>query len=738
MPAKIEVKAASDRVDGIAVNSTEPSGARRPRSLPTGAATPRSAQALALLAALAVVGAALDLPLLLRLGLAAGAVALAAFAWRMVTRAWRRALLAEVRDRSALEERLDTEIAQQQAAHGELFESRLVGRIQLDAAGQIVRANAAAACVLNVAPTDLPGRPIDPLLPGLWRTARLSQRTGEPGPARRTPVASVGSDAERPTVDAALRLLADGGAVVELVDVTTELRAAAEARRAQRATQALQRTQDERLERLSEVVHGPIESVLELVRGLAASCPAQGHGTQLAQLQASSSAALDLLDELLDLSRLESGAAALRDVDLDLLAIVDDAVADHAASHGPGSAWVVVPDPGLTRSLIGDATRLGQLASHLLHYASAAAPGEALLVEVATRPGSGQRVSASLSVRRAEPLAVGSTASGSPPPDAAVPASAGLVLAVARGLAERMGGVVTVSDPAAPALLVEARLSLVRAVLRVASDRSVDLHGAEVLVALAPPAEARAVAEQLRLLGARVGSVADAAELALAPGSWDAVLVEAAWLAGRTGPSGPGAGRVPLIIAVAESGAAAGAGLPTALPVAAWLGRPLRPSLVAPLLQDLLERRGGTATVPPSPAPEGGGEGPRLLLVEDDAVNQLIALRMLTDLGLDVTLVDNGLEGLEAAESGEYDLVLLDCELPGLDGLEVTRRLRAGGGPGAGVPVIALTGHVMPEEVARCRAAGMNAHLAKPFTREHLAAAVAPWLGLEVAEASAP
>ncbi len=108
----------------------------------------------------------------------------------------------------------------------------------------------------------------------------------------------------------------------------------------------------------------------------------------------------------------------------------------------------------------------------------------------------------------------------------------------------------------------------------------------------------------------------------------------------------------------------------------------------------------------------------RILLAEDDLVNQQIAVGMLEFLGCRADVVCDGRAAVEAARSGAYDVILMDCHMPELDGFEATRMIRSEMGPR--LPVIAVTASVMPEEIELCREAGMDAHLPKPLELEQL------------------
>ena len=123
----------------------------------------------------------------------------------------------------------------------------------------------------------------------------------------------------------------------------------------------------------------------------------------------------------------------------------------------------------------------------------------------------------------------------------------------------------------------------------------------------------------------------------------------------------------------------------------------------------------------------------RILLAEDNLVNQKVALKILEKLGYHAEVVGSGLEAVEALQSRAYDLVLMDVQMPGMDGMEATRKIR---GPDSGVinprtPIVALTAHAMVGDRQLCLDAGMDDYLAKPIKPAELAEALARWLPQE-------
>jgi CheY-like chemotaxis protein len=151
------------------------------------------------------------------------------------------------------------------------------------------------------------------------------------------------------------------------------------------------------------------------------------------------------------------------------------------------------------------------------------------------------------------------------------------------------------------------------------------------------------------------------------------------------------------------------------------------------------------ATTPP-PAPAAarppGGRG-RILLVEDNAINQMVAVALVEQLGYDVTVAADGIDALTSLAQHTYDAVLMDCQMPRMDGYEATAEIRrregeaaliGAGESGGRTPIIALTASAMASERDHCIAVGMDDHLPKPVRREALAAKLERWVGQPAAD----
>ncbi len=128
-----------------------------------------------------------------------------------------------------------------------------------------------------------------------------------------------------------------------------------------------------------------------------------------------------------------------------------------------------------------------------------------------------------------------------------------------------------------------------------------------------------------------------------------------------------------------------------------------------------------------TPALPSGLKGAKILLVEDNEVNQLVARKIMEKAGLTVKIADNGLKALEMVEAEKFDLVLMDIQMPEMDGLEATRRIR-GKAEFADLPIVAMTAHAMRGDRELSLEAGMNGHITKPINLSELFQALAEWI----------
>jgi two-component system, sensor histidine kinase and response regulator len=178
------------------------------------------------------------------------------------------------------------------------------------------------------------------------------------------------------------------------------------------------------------------------------------------------------------------------------------------------------------------------------------------------------------------------------------------------------------------------------------------------------------------------------------------------------------AARRPRIAIVSGTASRADRALLAELDIAGWIGKPVRREALRQLLEQIfpgaLPARRETVEVDKFP-------GTRVLLVEDNAVNQMVAMSMLQSAGCRVEVAGNGREALDRLDRNRYDLVLMDCQMPEMDGYEATSAWREReAASGNHLVIVALTANAMEGDRERCVAAGMDDYLAKPFRREQM------------------
>jgi len=162
---------------------------------------------------------------------------------------------------------------------------------------------------------------------------------------------------------------------------------------------------------------------------------------------------------------------------------------------------------------------------------------------------------------------------------------------------------------------------------------------------------------------------------------------------------------------------------------AAYLAKPIRPSALFDALMTVLaqqpQRPARPATARTQDGAQMASEHPlRILLAEDNAVNQKLALRLLSQMGYRADVAANGIEAIQAVERQPYDVILMDVQMPEMDGLEATRAICARWSTGERPRIIAMTANAMQGDREECLAAGMDDYVTKPIRVEELVAAL--------------
>jgi two-component system sensor histidine kinase/response regulator len=187
------------------------------------------------------------------------------------------------------------------------------------------------------------------------------------------------------------------------------------------------------------------------------------------------------------------------------------------------------------------------------------------------------------------------------------------------------------------------------------------------------------------------------------------------------------------LVMVTSSGLRGDAARVSQIGFAAYLPKPVTATMLLDCLCQLralsgaAKARGGDALITVHSLSEHRPTPLRILLADDNPVNCRIAVLMLEKAGHQIDVVNDGTEAIEAVRGKPYDLVLMDVQMPGMDGLEATRRIRALPIDRAGVPVVAITANALQGDDRRCLDAGMNDYISKPIDRARLLGKVTEW-----------
>jgi PAS domain S-box-containing protein len=462
-------------------------------------------------------------------------------------------------------------------------------------------------------------------------------------------------------------------------------------------------------------------------------------------IRTSGEALLSVINDILDFSKIEAGRLDLELHPFDLRECVESAmelVAPIASDKSLDLAYLLAP--AAPEALVGDAARLRQILLNLLNNAVKFTEQGEIVLAVDAEP-----LDADQATRYRVHFSVRDTGIGIPPDrvetlfesfsqiDASTTrryGGTGLGLAISRRLTEAMGGDIWVESRVGEGSTFHFAIDAEEA------PRPVRPYDAETVAVLAGRRVlivddnttnrqiARAYAESWGMVVRDTGSPGEAVEWVSRGDPFDVAVLDmqmpeldgvalAHEIRGHRD-----AERLPLILLTSlgrREEATAGDLF------AAHLTKPIRPSQLYDALLEVLEGAVAVPEVPEGAAPRVGREpaGLRILVAEDNAVNQRLALLMLEKLGYGGDVVSNGAEALAALERARYDVVLMDVQMPELDGLEATRRIHerwASERP----HIIAVTAGAMSEERDRCLAAGMDDYLSKPIRIEELSAAL--------------
>jgi signal transduction histidine kinase/DNA-binding response OmpR family regulator len=486
--------------------------------------------------------------------------------------------------------------------------------------------------------------------------------------------------------------------------------------------------------------------------------PAQREYVEI--VQQSGEHLLGVINDILDFSKIEAERLVLEELDLNPLELLEDICDSLAANaQAKGLELVYVADPAVTGKLAGDPRRLRQILINLVGNAIKFTDSGEVVVRAQLHQESDHLVTLHFAV---QDTGIGIDEQKldnlfQPFSQADVSTSrrfggTGLGLAFSKRLVELMGGAIGAYNNPESGTTFWFTATFVK----VGEDDSVllaqsqNLAGQRILVVDDSPAVCSSITAHLTrwhcdfdVATDAEGALALIRQRSAAGDAYAAVILDqemvdpaggelARIVRSTSDPTQTNLILLTSLLSRAERSMLIQGGFPYVL------RKPVRRKKLLELLQVTPPQEaplGQTATpeaAPPAPkvAPDVGKKLLRILLVEDNKVNQRVALTMLERLGFQADAVDNGFDALSALENSTYDLVLMDVQMPDMDGYEVTRRIRAADSSvlNPKVPVIAMTAHVQDRDRDACLAAGMNDFISKPVRMDGLSGILLRWL----------
>ncbi len=530
-----------------------------------------------------------------------------------------------------------------------------------------------------------------------------------------------------------------------LQDITQQRQAEAARIAAKEAEAAASRAKGNFLANMSHEIRTPMNGVIGMTE-LLLDTPLQSQQREFAEtIRTSATVLLGIINDILDFSKIEAGKLEIERVEMNVRDTVEDIGIQQASeAAGRNLELIVNVDPGVPERVLGDPQRLRQILTNLVTNAIKFTRQGEVVIEVFPIALQSGRALLSFEVRDTgigmppevverlfEPFSQGDVSS------TRQHGGAGLGLAIVRRLVTLMGGRIDVSTRPEGGSIFTFALPFDAIYDAAQPDASrVSPLGKRVLVMDDNPTNRRVLTGQLQPAGFDVVTAATGAEtMKLLLEADDAGVPFDVLIADDQMPDCSGmqlAGQIRsqtrfatiqliLLTSLDKEGsvkslAQAGFAAYLTKPIR---GRELRACLERVLVRDIGSSSGrfqGIVTRSSLSADQGQGQYQgKVLVVEDNVVNQQVAKRFLERLGLEVQIAENGQRAVEICAQDAFGLILMDVQMPVMDGLAAARAIRGRDGANRTVPIIALTASAMTDELERCTAAGMNGLLAKPL-----------------------